>query len=229
MNKSAQARGVVKDRGQPGVRKYITERQIKALLKAAENTRYPIRNRAILLLATDAGLSPHEISYLRREHLFRPEGGIGDEIDLRGKPGSWFRPRVIPMPRKGRLWNAMHSLIENVPAMPKDPVIISERATPGGGATKQPGTKDLREMRATSISYVLWKLMADAGIPDASALTCRGTFVVKLGEYARKSKIGIRNVQELAGYRSLESLQRFIESSEEEKRAMAHDLFGPKG
>jgi hypothetical protein len=229
MNKYAHGHGLNKDKGRPGGRKYIDEWEIEAMLKVAEGTRYPIRNRGLVLLATDAGLSPLEMSYIRREHLFRPEGGLSDEIDLRGKPGAWFRPRVIPMPRHGRLWNAMHTLIENVPATPRDPLIISERATPGGGATKQPGTKDLRAMRSTSISYVLWKLMAKAGIAGASALTCRTTFIVKLGQHARKSELSLRNVQELAGYRSLDSLEQLLEANERDQRAMVEDLFGSKG
>lgn len=229
MNKSAHGHGLDKNRGRPGGRKSIDEREIRRLLKVAEATRYPIRNRGLVLLATDAGLSPLEMSYIRREHLFRPEGGIGEEIDLRGKPGAWFRPRVIPMPRRGRLWNAMHTLIENVPATPKDPLIISERATPGGGATKEPGTKDLRAMRSTSISYVLWKLMEKAGISGASALTCRTTFIVKLGQRAQKSKLSLRNVQALAGYRSLDSLEQLLEANERDQRTLVQDLFGPKG
>jgi integrase len=209
-------------------KKVLEEWEIASMLKVAEATRYPIRNRGIILLAADAGLSPLEMSCLKRHHLFRPSGGLGAQINLQGKEGVYLSPRTIPMPRKGRLWKAMHSMIENIPAMPHDPLIISERATPGGKATKTPGARDLRQMEASSISYVMYKIMAKAGIAHASALSLRTTFIVKLGEHARETKKSLRNVQELAGLRSLEGVQRLLEASDRDKQQIMRDLFASR-
>ena len=203
----------------------LSEADITAMLKVAETTRYPIRNRAIILLGTDAGLTPLEICYLRRYHVYGDDDLLGETIDLRAKPGTYRMPRVIPMPRDGRLWNAIHSLLENAPAVPADPLIISERAVDGGKATKYPGTKDLRSMRTDSISYVFWKVMEKAGIPNASALTARATCIVKAGRAAAEKGLSIRNVQEMTGLRSLESVQRLLEANEADQVEIVHDLF----
>jgi hypothetical protein len=227
MNKGVDSRGLEKDNSARH-KKCLEEWEIEAMLRVAEATRYPIRNRGIILLATDAGLSPLEMSHLRRHHLFRPEGGIGTEINLEGKQTAYLSPRTIPMPRKGRLWKAMHAMIENIPAMPEDPLIISERATPGGKATKTPGTRHLREMESSSISYIMYKIIAKAGIAHASALTARTTFIVKLGDRARETKKSLRNVQELAGLRSLDGVQRLLEASDRDKQELMRDLFAQR-
>ena len=158
----------------------LSEPEVSKLLRATEDTRYPIRNRGIVLLATDAGLTPYEMSYVLRRHLYGDDGLLGTSIDLRGKASKYLRPRRIPMPAKGRLWKSMHSLLENVPAVPDDPLIISERAVKGGRATKTPGREELTAMRPTSISYVFWKMMDKAGINNASALSARTSFPLEL-------------------------------------------------
>ncbi|ANT63109.1 hypothetical protein AYJ57_21815 (plasmid) [Salipiger sp. CCB-MM3] len=215
---------IQKSRRVNGVR-VLSELDIERMLEVADATRYPIRNRAIILLGTDAGLTPLEISYLKRYHVYGDDDLLGEAIDLRAKPGVYRMPRVIPMVRKGRLWNAIHSLLENVPAVPGDPLVISERATEGGKATLNPGSKPLRAMRTDSISYVFWKVMDKAGISNASALTARATFIVKAGKTAAERGMSIRNVQEMTGLRSLESVQRLLEASEADKETIIHDLF----
>ncbi len=202
----------------------LSPEDVSRLIKVTSLTRYPIRNAGILLLAVDGGLTPLEISFLKRRHILGDDFLLGEQIDLRSKPGRQLRPRVIPMPFDGRLWNAMHSLLENVPATPVDPLIISERACDGGAATKDPGSKDLRSMRSTSISYVFWKLMSKAGIRNASASTARTTFIVRAGRSASRSEVSLRNVAEITGQRSLDSLVGLLESEEEDKRAIIENL-----
>ncbi len=199
--------------------------EVDSLVEAAEATRYPIRNRAIVLLAVEGGLTPLEISYLKRRHILGDDGFLGEEIDLRSKPSKYLKPRVIPMSRKGRLWGSLQSLLENAPATPEDPLIISERACDGGGATKNPGTKDLRSMRATSISYIFWKVMDKAGVAGASAATARTTFIIRAGRSANRNEVSLRNVQDLTGQRSLESVQRLLEADEKQRKVIIEDMF----
>lgn len=216
---------VNKDQRVNGVR-ILSDSDIHSMLKVAEQTRYPIRNRAIILLGTDAGLTPREMSYLKRYHVYGEDDLLGEAIDLRSKPGVYLTARLIPMAREGRLWFALHDLLENAPAVPADPLIISERAVDGGGATKDPGSKPLRAMRRDSISYVYWKIMEKAGIANASALTARATFIVRACRQATEDRLSLRTVQEMTGLRSLDSVQRLLESSEEDQKAIIHDLFG---
>jgi integrase len=203
----------------------LSEYEVESLLIAASETRYPIRNRAIILLGVDGGLKPLEMAYLKRRHLLGSDGLLGEKIDLRNKPGSRLSPRVVPMPREGRLWNAMHSLLENVPATPDDPLIISERATEGGQATKYPGTKDLKAMRPSSISYVFYKAMMKAGISDASANTARTTFIVKVVDKVRGENMPIREIQRMSGQRYTARIERIIEGCVEDRKVVIRDMF----
>jgi hypothetical protein len=203
----------------------LTSAEIDSLLTVCEETRYPIRNRGIVLLATDAGLTPYEMSYLRRRHLHGDDGLLGESIDLRGKASKYLKPRRIPMPRKGRLWAAMHSLLENVPAVPDDPLIISERAIKGGKATQTPGRGELTAMRPTSISYIFWKMMDKAGVDHASALSARNTFIHAAGRKAIEGRVSLRNVQALSGHGDLKSVVRVLEVSEESQEKLMRDLF----
>lgn len=203
----------------------LSASEVDSLLEVCEETRYSIRNRGIVLLATDAGLTPYEMSYLRRRHLHGDDGLLGESIDLRGKASKYLKPRRIPMPRKGRLWGAMHSLLENVPAVPDDPLIISERAVRGGKATQTPGRAELTAMRPTSISYVFWKIMDKAGVVHASALSARNTFIHSAGLNAIQQRISLRNVQALSGHGDLKSVVRVLEVSEESQEKIMRDLF----
>ncbi|EPX83550.1 site-specific integrase [Salipiger mucosus] len=215
----------IKERTVNGIR-ILSDLDVDNMLTVASKTRYPIRNRAIILLGTDAGLTPREMSFLKRYHVYGDDDLLGEAIDLRAKPGVYLTSRVIPMAREGRLWNALHSLLENAPAVPGDPLIISERAVDGGGATKDPGSKPLRAMRRDSISYVYWKIMEKAGIANASALTARATFIVRACRQATEDRLSLRSVQEMTGLRSLESVQRLLESSQSDQETIIRDLFG---
>lgn len=204
----------------------LTETDIQALLKAASLTRYPVRNRAIVLLTCDAGLTPSEIAHLRRYNMLGEDGLLSDRIDLLNKPTKRLSPRIIPIGHKSRLWWAILDLLKNAPARPEAPLIISERALEGGGATKEPVGSALNPMRPDSICYVYYKLCAKANV-DASARTGRHTFMTKVGRKLNELGGGARELQAMCGQRSLEDVQRFMEADAElQKRAIA-DLFEP--
>ena len=153
-------------------------------------------------------------------------GVQGDYIDLNGMPGKYLKDRHIVVGFKSRLWWAIHDVLLNVPAVPADPLIISERAFAGGGATKDPGAHRLTPMRATSIGYIFWKLMEKAGI-NAPTNSGRNTFLVKVGRKIRQEGASIRDMQEIAGYRSLETTRRFLEWDEKAQERVMRDLFDP--
>lgn len=211
-----------------GEPRLLSETEIAALLWVCEDTRYAIRNRAIILLATDAGLTPLEMSGLKRFNVLTDDGLLGDYIDLLGKRGKYLTARKIPMARDGRLWNALLELLKNAPALPRDPLIISERARLGGRATSDPGASKLEPMRATSIGFVFWRLAERAGIIGLDgARAARRTFITRAGRRMRDCGATIRDVQIMSGQRSLESTQRLIEADDAAQRRLIGDLFDP--
>lgn len=201
--------------------------EIRWLLELAKETRYPERNQAIVLLACDAGLSPREIALIRRCNVLTDRGVLGDHIDLIGVPRKRLAARRIPIGHKTRLWWAIHDVLDNAPGIPADPLIISERALEGGGATRSPGAKRLEPMRPSSISYIFWKLFDRAGIQGASARSGRATFIVRAGRKLRSAGASARDIQALAGHRSLETTQRFLEADMEAQSRVIRDLFEP--
>lgn len=204
----------------------FTSNEILRLLGACEETRYPIRNRAMVLLATDAGLAPGEIALARRWNVLGEDNLLAEEIDLISRPRKYLAPRRIPMPREGRLWRAVGNLLENAPALPHDPLMISERAREGGHATAEPGSSRLAPMRATSIGYVFWKLCERAGIALEGGRAARNTFIVTAGRRMKDAGASVRDVQILAGHRSLSTTQRYLEADLEAQKRLLTDLFG---
>lgn len=203
----------------------FSDSEIRGMLGACEETRYPIRNRAIVLLATDAGLTPGELSRCRRWNVLGPDDLLAEEIDLFSKPRKYLRPRRIPMSKDGRLWRSIRDLLVNTPAVPHDPLIISERALEGGHATAEPGKSPLAPMRASSIGYVFWKLCEKAGIPVEGGRVARNTFIVMAGRHVKDVGASLRDVQILAGHRGLNSTQRLIEADAEAQKRLMNDLF----
>jgi integrase/recombinase XerD len=78
--------------------KTLSKRQVAVALSYLNETRYPLRNRVILLLSVKAGLRAKEIAGLTWEMLTDLEGNLGDAIQLRnsaskGRNGG----RVVPL------------------------------------------------------------------------------------------------------------------------------------
>lgn len=210
----------------------LDDDQVKALVAACLQTRYPERNRLIVLLAADAGLKPSEIVWMPREAVLTDRGVLGDHIDLTAKPGRKLVARKVPIVVRGRLWKAIDSVLANAPGTPLDPLIISERALDGGGATKDPGSASLERMRSSSISYLFFRLCRIARISDeAAARLARRAFITKTARQCRSVPgATLRDVQAMAGHRSLDRLQHMIEIDQQAQRRIVTDLFdGPDG
>lgn len=195
--------------------------QVRAVIRACEETRYPERNRAIVMLAFRAGLSVMEMAHLRRYHVLTDHGVLGDHIDLLNKPGKHLRPRRIPVPRNGELWKALLMLLSHgvdgqiVPRI-EHPLLLSERALAAGFVD---------HMRPSSISFLFTKLFARAGVIGTSH-HLRSTFLVLASRTAKKAGGSLRDVQHLAGLRSLANLEQYVETTPEARQAMV-DLFEP--
>ena len=65
--------------------KILADDQIDNLLLFAETTRYPLRDRVIVLLSVKAGLRAAEIANLTWEMVLDPHGAIGSLLELRDR------------------------------------------------------------------------------------------------------------------------------------------------
>ena len=79
--------------------KTLTGRQTAHLQAFLHQTRYPLRNRAILLLSIKAGLRAKEIAGLTWDMLTDAEGNLGSAVHLRNEASKGRSRRVIPLNR----------------------------------------------------------------------------------------------------------------------------------
>ena len=79
--------------------KTLTGRQTAHLQTFLQQTRYPARNRVILLLSVKAGLRAKEIAALTWDMLTDAEGNLGSAIHLRNEASKGRSGRVIPLNR----------------------------------------------------------------------------------------------------------------------------------
>ncbi len=173
---------------------------VEALLSAADETYYPLRNRAIVLLTVDAGLTITEIANLRRGHVFT-DGLLGHDIRV---PGRYAR--IVPM--SPRLWTVLNTMLRKIKEKTKEdihiddmPVILPQR--------DQDGT---RPMWPSSVGYVIYKLNVIGHVGAISSFSGRRTFVKALLDrvplVGGATEVDVRTVTGLEGERSL---ARYIE------------------
>ena len=190
--------------GQGKQAKILSEAQIRAALAAIEGTRYPLRDRVMILLSVKAGLRAKEIACLTWAMVTDAESAIGDAIQLtngasKGKRGG----RTIPL--NTNLREALVSLkaTRGDKAAPAKRIIHSERADGYSAAAVQ-----------------VWfaRLYGKLGFAGASSHSGRRTFITRAARKIIEAGGSLRDVQELAGHASLATTQRYIAGDTEAKR-----------
>jgi integrase len=79
--------------------KILTKAQVDAVLGRLDKTRYPARNRAILLLSVKAGLRAKEIASITWDMVTDSEGNVSRAIHLQDVASKGRSGRVVPMNR----------------------------------------------------------------------------------------------------------------------------------
>lgn len=177
--------------------KTLKENQVSDLLVYASHTRYPARNRVIVMLSVKAGLRAGEIAKLTWEMVLGADGSIGTMIELQDRAAKKRSGRRIPI----------HSDLKQIltewlrVSSPSGPVIRSER----GAGAMTPG------------SIVLWFAAAyrKLGLEGCSSHSGRRTFITRAAKLVHKAGGSLRDVQMLAGHRSIQTTQRYIDGDTE--------------
>jgi integrase len=186
----------------PGKRaKILSEQHIEDLLFFADNTRQPDRNRVIVLLSMKAGLRAAEIANLTWDMVVGPTGEIGTVIELHDDAAKRGSGRAIPI--HNQLRAALVLLRQGEPA--SGPVIRSER----GG-------------QMTALSIVVWfaRAYGDLGLDGCSSHSGRRTFITRAARAVHKAGGSLRDVQLLAGHRSIQTTQRYIDGDSDAQRRL---------
>jgi integrase len=182
--------------------KILAADQIDNLLLFAETTRYPLRDRVIVLLSVKAGLRAAEIANLTWEMVLDPHGAIGSLLELRDRAAKKGHGRIIPL--HGELREALAALLGGGCGGSR-PVIQSERGS---------------KMRARSIVIWFSRAYRAIGLEGCSSHSGRRTFITRAARLVHKAGGSLRDVQLLAGHRSIQTTQGYIDGDSDAQRRL---------
>ena len=181
--------------------KILSNEQTERLLSFVSTTRNPLRNRVLVLLSLKAGLRAGEIAKLTWPMVLDASGDIAAVIELRNHAAKKGRGRLIPAhPELRDALGRWHTTSGNV-----GPVVRSER---GGGMTP------VSIVNFFAIAY------RAIGLEGCSSHSGRRTFITRAARLVHKAGGSLRDVQLLAGHRSIQTTQAYIDGDTDAQRRL---------
>jgi|SRR5665213_3404244 len=181
--------------------KVLFDHHVQALLAYAQRSRYPTRNRVIVLLSVKAGLRAGEIANLTWPMVVDPSGEITTSIELHDIAAKMRSGRRVPLHKDLQValarWREVSDGTRHV--------VHSER---GGGLTPS--------------SIVNWFGAAyrHLGLAGCSSHSGRRTFITRAARLVHKAGGSLRDVQILAGHRSIQTTERYIDGDSDAQRRL---------
>ena len=183
--------------------KILSRQQVLAALRHARRSRYPQRDRVMILLSVKAGLRAGEIAKLTWPMLLDPDGRISDYIELHDAAAKKRSGRLIP------LHPALRRELQQL-----------RRGTGSKGAVISSERQGERGMRSGSVVNWFRQLYRDLGLAGCSSHSGRRTFITNAARLVFKAGGSLRDVQQLAGHQSIEQTQAYIDASARAKRRL---------
>jgi integrase len=182
--------------------KILSHDNLGDLLLFAETSRHPLRNKVIVLLSAKAGLRAGEIAHITWAMVTDPTGAIGTVLELPDRAAKKESGRVIPLHEDLQTALAMWRAATDS----EGPVIVSERG--GGPMTPQ--------------SIVVWFANAYrvVGLTGCSSHSGRRTFITRAARLVHRTGGSLRDVQLLAGHRSIHTTERYIDGDTDAQRKL---------
>jgi integrase len=182
--------------------KVLESDDVADLLTLADCSRHPVRNRVMVLLSAKAGLRAGEIAGLTWDMVLDANGHIGTSIELRDHAAKKGSGRLIPM--HPDLADAL-SVLRQASTEWSGNVVRSERGGP-----------------MTALSIVVWfkRAYEYLGLDGCSSHSGRRTFITRAARLVHEAGGSLRDVQLLAGHRSIQTTQRYIEGDTDAQRKL---------
>jgi integrase/recombinase XerD len=181
--------------------KILFDHHVQALLAYIQHSRYPIRNRVMVLLSVKAGLRAGEIANLTWPMVLDPTGEIATYIELHDGAAKMRSGRRVPLHNDLRealaRWREVTDGARHV--------VGSER---GGGLTP------------SSIANWFTGAYRHLGLAGCSSHSGRRTFITQAARLVHKAGGSLRDVQILAGHRSIQTTQRYIDGDTDAQRRL---------
>jgi integrase/recombinase XerD len=181
--------------------KVLSANDLHDLFVFASCTRNPLRNLVLVLLSAKAGLRAGEIANLTWAMVTDASGRISGLIELPDHAAKKCGGRSIPL--HPDLAVALAEWRQTAP--PTNHVIASER----GGAMGP-------------LSIVVWfnRAFKNIGLNGCSSHSGRRTFVTRAARLVHRAGGSLRDVQLLAGHRSIQTTQRYIDGDTDVQRKL---------
>jgi integrase/recombinase XerD len=181
--------------------KILSDEQVESLLWFVSTTRNPIRNRVLVLLSLKAGLRAGEIANLTWPMVLGPQDEIAAVIELRDHAAKKGSGRHI----------AIHPDLSNALGDWRDITV-----------TVGPVVRSERGHAMTPVSIVNWFSAAyqAIGLEGCSSHSGRRTFITRAARLVHKAGGSLRDVQLLAGHRSIQTTQGYIDGDTDAQRKL---------
>lgn len=183
--------------------KVLEPANVRQLLTRVSSQRYPERNRVMVLLSFKAGLRACEIAGLEWPMALASNMRLSDQLVIARGIAKGGSGRVIPL--NPELKSALRALHRQRGAPKLGPVIMSER-----GAA----------MTAATVVNWFSRLYAELGLVGCSSHSGRRTFITTSARVLAKTGGSLRDIQELAGHRSLTTTEKYIEGDRAAQRRL---------
>lgn len=172
--------------------KVIGPQALTRMLRYTRNSTTPQRDQVMILLSVKAGLRAGEIARLAWPMVLDARGKVAHAIELPDKAAKRRSGRRIPM--HPDLRRALIQLLRM--SSPDGAVVASAR----GG-----------HLRANSVVNWFVALYSALDLAGCSSHSGRRTFITLAARMVHKAGGSLRDVQLLAGHRSIETTQQYID------------------
>jgi integrase len=174
---------------------------LRRMLRFAARTPFPTRDRVMVLLSIKAGLRACEIARLEWSMVLDARGRVADHLAIHDTIAKKRAGRRIPM--HPELQRALRRLLRMVEI--SGPVIRSVRGA---------------HLRPTSVVNWFATLFPVLGFAGCSSHSGRRTFITIAARNIHRSGCSLRDVQLLAGHRSSETTERYIDGDTRGQRRL---------
>lgn len=190
--------------------KIVSSRELRRLLALAGRSKHAERNCVMVLLGVLGGLRAQEIAGLTWSMVLDANGQIGSSVEVRRSIAKWGSGRRIPMhPKLRQALVALRAQTLLVDRAPHCAVVLSAKS----GA-----------MLPNSVVNWFSAVFRQAGLQGCSSHSLRRTFVTNAARTAHRAGASLRDVQMLAGHRSIETTQCYIEGDTDAQRRLVRGL-----
>ena len=186
--------------------KLLTDSTLKRALRRLDQRPTALRDRVMLLLSVRAGLRAGEIAGLDWSMVTGPDGRVARLMSVVDRIAKKGGGRRIPMHPELRT-----ALCQYGATVPRRGAIL-------------PSARTGQHLKPNSVVNWFVRLYADIGATGCSSHSGRRTFITFAARNAHRAGASLRDVQMLAGHRSIVVTQGYIDGDSDAQRRLVASL-----